>query len=233
MGELMRKSPRTNVSVAAVCSILLLSIILVEGSLTVQASSSNFGHAVVGDSNSATFGGVYVTNFTSPPNLGNITQIIVYLATGGTFAKAVIYSDNNGTPESLLAESSEVSQTGTSGTWVSFNVSYTGTPNTVYWLGIIFLNAGSYYYGAGVSEKTIYSAPLSNTLSLFPSGNATQNSELSIYAIYTPSTSSTPEPSDQTTDWIQAILFWIVIAGLIIAAIVTAIVATAKKRGKK
>jgi hypothetical protein len=222
----MRENSRTNVPVAVVCFILLTSLILINGSLTVNAASSSFGYLDVGDSNSVTFGGVYVTNFTSPSNLGNITQIRAYLATGGTSAKAVIYSDNQGKPENLLTESSEVSQTGTSGTWVSFDVSYVGSPDTVYWLGIVFLNAGTYYYGSGASEKTIYSAPLSNTLNPFPAGQSAQTNELSIYAVYTPIISS-----DQNTE-LQTILFGTVIAGLIIAAVAVAVIVKSKKTAK-
>ena len=224
----MRENSRTNVSAFAVCFVLLMSLMLVNGSLTVHATSPSFGYVGVGDSNSATFGGVYVANFTSPPNLWNITQIKVYLATGGASAKAVIYSDNQGKPESLLTESSEVSQSGTSGTWVSFDVSYVGSPDTVYWLGIVFLNAGTYYYGSGVSEKTIYSAPLSDTLNPFLAGQSSPTNELSIYAVYTPTSSAL----DQNTPWLQTILFWTVIAGLIIAAVAVAVVARAKKTAK-
>lgn len=224
----MRENSRTNVPVVVVCLVLLMSLMLVDGSLTVHAASPNFGYVGVGDSNSATFGGVYITNFTSPPNLGNITQIKAYLATGGASAKAVIYSDNQGKPENLLTESLEVSQSGTSGTWVSFDVSYVGSPDTVYWLGIVFLNAGTYYYGSGVNEKTIYSAPLSDTLNQFPAGQSAPTNELSIYAVYTP----TSAPSDQNTTWLQTILFWTVIAGLIIAAGAVAVVARAKKTAK-
>jgi hypothetical protein len=223
----MRENSRTNVPVVVVCFVLLMSLILVGGSVTVHAESPSFGYVGAGDSNSATFGGVYVTNFTSPPNLGNITQIKAYLATGGASVKAVIYSDNEGKPENLLTESSEVSQSGTSGTWVSFNVSYVGSPDTVYWLGIVFLNAGTYYYGSGINEKTIYAAPLSDTLNPFPAGQSAPTNELSIYAVYTPST-----PSDQNTTGLQTILLGTVIAGLIIAAIAVAVVARAKKTNK-
>jgi hypothetical protein len=223
----MRENFKAKVPVAVVCFVLLTSLILINGSLTVNAASSSFGYLDVGDSNSYTFGGVYVTNFTSPSNLGNITQIRAYLATGGASAKAVIYSDNHGKPENLLTESSEVSQSGTSGTWVTFDVSFVGSPDTVYWLGVVFLNAGTYYYGSGASEKTIYSAPVSNTLNPFPAGQSAQANELSIYAVYTPTT--TP---DQNTPGLQTILLWTVIAGIIIAAVAVAIVAKSKKTNK-
>jgi hypothetical protein len=206
---------------------LLLSIVLVAGSsFPVQAATFNFGHANIGDSNAATFSGVYISNFTSLLNIGDITQISAYLATGGTFAKAVIYADYNGRPYTLLAESAQIRINGTSGEWVNFNISYRGTPNTVYWLGVVFQNAGTYYYSSGVEEHAIYFAPLSDMLNPFPTGNYTKGTEMSIIAIYTP----TDVPDTNQSSWLQTGLLWTAITGLIIAAVIAFLIVVRTKK---
>lgn len=200
---------------------------------TTFAASSSFGHVSVGDSSQATFGGVFVSNVTSPADLGNITQIDVYLATGGTSAKAVIYSDHNGAPDALLTQSSEITVDGTSGRWVRFDVSYMGKPNTTYWLGVLFSSAGTYYYASGVGGKALYSAPASDAPSTFAAGTANLNEDLSVYAVYTSSTSSAPLPNGQGSDWVQTLLLVIAVAGVIVAAVAVALVLRGRKPVKR
>jgi len=218
------------VFVAMVVSILLVSPTMVGGSsLSGNATLKIFGYASVGNSNKETFGGIYLSNFTSPSRFGTISQISVYLATGGTSAKAVIYSDNNGKPGSLLAASAEAYQSGTSGRWVDFPVSYTGTPNTVYWIGILFSNAGTYYFATGVSDKAIYSASQPTATNMFPLGSSSPTCQLSVYATYT----SSPTSPSQTIEWVPTLLYLIVIMGLIIAAVLAILLVNARKKEKK
>ncbi len=227
----MIQSRRIIVFVAIVIFILLVSPTLVGGfSLSGDSTSEIFGYASVGNSNEATFCGIYLSNFTSPSRFGTISQISVYLATGGTSAKAVIYSDDNGKPGSLLVASGEVYQSGTSGRWVDFPVSYTGTPNTVYWLGILFSSAGTYYFATGVIDKAIYSTTQATVTNTFPPGSFSPSRQLSIYATYT----SSPTSPSQTIEAIPAPVFWIVIIVLIIAAVARAILfIKARKKEKK
>jgi hypothetical protein len=200
---------------------------------TAFAASSSFGLVSVGDSSQATFGGIIVSNFTSPADLGNITQINVYLATGGTSAKAIIYSDHNGTPDALLTQSSEVTVDGTSGRWVSFDVSYIGKPNTTYWLGVLLSSAGTYYYASGVGGKALYSVSASDAPITFAAGTANLNEDLSVYAVYTPSTASAPLPNDHGGGWVQTLLLAIAVAGVIVAAVATALVIRGRKPVKR
>jgi hypothetical protein len=228
--NLMPRIVRTKSS-AVICFVLVLSLILVcESSLFVQAAGSSFGYVSVGSSNKSTFGGLYVSNFTSPPDLGNITQIQVYLATGGTPAKAVIYSDKNGAPDALLAKSDETSITGTSGSWVSFSVSYAGSPNTVYWLGVVLVNAGTYYYSSGVSGRAVYSASETGAPSTFPSGNISLEDGLSIYAVYDPSLA--PASSEPNFNLVQTLLLLVAVVGLIVLAILAVVYLKTKKNKK-
>jgi hypothetical protein len=226
-----RKSPRTIVSIVGVLFVLFILATLVRVPLTVYAAPETFGATSVGNSNASTFGGLYVSNFTSPSNFGTITQITVYLATGGTSAEAVIFSDNNGRPGSLLAASSEVYQEGTSGSWVDFPVTYTGTPSAVYWFGILFFDAGTYYFATGVIGEAIYynsTSPGPTAPSTFPSGSFSPTNELSAYATYTPRGESiptgTPKPalsaSGLSTETIYGIAAAVIVITLITAAVV-------------
>jgi hypothetical protein len=196
-------------------SFLLIVLLIGSSEMLVNAEELIFGHVSVGISSKATFGGIVVSNFTSPPDLENITQIHVYLATGGTAAKAVIYSDNQGAPDMLLAESSEVRVEGTAGEWVGLNVNFDGAPNTVYWIGILFVNAGTYFYTSGVEDKAIYSSFAPDATSVFNEATVYPKDNLSVYAVYSPTSSSL----DQGTSWLQTILLLTIGIGLVLAAI--------------
>jgi hypothetical protein len=223
----MPHTVRTKVSVV-ICFVLMSALILVgESSLSVQAAGSSFGYVSVGSSNKSTFGGLYVSNFTSPSDLGNITQIQVYLATGGTHAKAVIYSDNNGAPDTLLAKSDETSITGTSGSWITFNVSYAGSPIKVYWLGVVLVNAGTYYYSSGVSGRAIYSASETDAPNTLPSGNISIEDGLSVYAVY--DTSLAPSSSEPNFNFVQILFLLVAVVGLIVLAILAVVYLKTKK----
>jgi len=110
-----------------------------EGLPTAATTVANtFGYTTIG-SQTGWWGGSALTacKFTSPSNLGTITQISVYMAaySGTVNAKACLYADNSGVPGALLATSSEVTGIGTTYSWVNFTINYAGSPNTVYWLG--------------------------------------------------------------------------------------------------
>jgi hypothetical protein len=213
-----------------VYAVFFLALITVTADLSasVHAFDSEFGNQNQGIYNASTFGGIFVSNFTSPADLGTINQILVYLATGGANVTAVMYSDNNGMPDVLLATSEQVNLEGTSACWVSFDVSYVGTPNTVYWLGIVFQNAGTYYY-TDVSGKALYTATNIDASSQFFAGTADQPRSLSVYALYTSAASATPDQSD--FGWMRSTFFWVMVVGLAVA--VTAVVAFVVYRRKK
>jgi hypothetical protein len=218
-----------SLSISRTLCVAAVFLVLAATLSTVFAASSSFGLVSAGDSGQATFGGIFVSNFTSPADLGNITQINVYLATGGTQAKAVIYSDHNVAPDALLTQSSEVTIDGASGRWVSFDVSYMGKPNTTYWLGVLLSSAGTYYYASGVDGKTLYSASASDAPNTFAAGTANLNEDLSIYAVYTTATSSAPLPNGQDNGWVQTLLLIIAVAGVIVAVVAAALVVRGRK----
>jgi hypothetical protein len=214
-------------SKAAVLACLLAVLAVTLLSANVQATTSSFGKINVGTSSASTFGGIIVCNFTSPADLGDITSVEAYLSTGGTTAKAVIYSDSNGKPDALLAQSESVEVEGTGGRWVSFEVSCPGIPGGLYWLGVVLDNAGSYYYAPDAAGKAIYTTTTTNPINPFPTENSVTNSNLSVFANYTPAEGPSGASNDQ--NWLAWIFVGIAIAGVAVAVVLTAIVVRGKK----
>ncbi len=202
---------------------LLTSVSIV----VLAASTFSFGNQQVGSVSNMTFGGLYVSNFTAPLNLGNITEIQVYMATGGTAAQAVIYSDIDGAPISLLAESEPVNLSGTDGSWVSFPVNYTGIPAFTYWIGVIFQGAAT-YYTQNANDSTVYSAPVAMNATLCPSGSASASNALTVYALYAPAPSG-----GQGTSWLETSLLWVAIVAAILAVVMAAAFTFTKKKVKQ
>ncbi len=202
---------------------LLTSVSIV----VLAASTFSFGNQQVGSVSNMTFGGLYVSNFTAPLNLGNITEIRVYMATGGTAAQAVVYSDIDGAPISLLAESETINLSGTDGAWVSFPVNYTGIPAFTYWIGVIFQGAAT-YYTQSANNTAVYSASSAMNATLCPSGTTSASNALSVYAIYTPA------PRDgQGSSWLETSLLWIAIVAAILAVAMTAAFALTRKKAQQ
>jgi hypothetical protein len=224
----MQKPIKTKISLIA-STILVLSALLVSGSVSTVSAASTFGfgnHQIGGASNS-TFGGLFLSNFTAPNNLGNITQIQVYMATGGAACQAVIYSDINGVPVTLLAQSSPVNVPGTEGEWVTFDINYTGIPAFTYWIGVLFEGAATYYYGQSTNGTALYSSSGAMNATLCPSGTATMGDTLCVFAVYTPISTG-----GQGSNWLQNSLLWVAIIGAVLAIIVGA-TAVLIRKGQK
>ena len=223
----MEKSAKTKFTISA-CVILAISMLLAGGTAEktfAATSSASFGYAQIGTSSNSTFQGLYISNFTSPGDVGNITRIEIYTATGGCTAQAVIYSDDNGAPVALLYASSPENVEATTGNWISFNVNYTALPKFNYWIGVIFQSAATYYYTPSVNQTATFSASTTMATDLCPSGTTTPGSALSIYAVYAPTQKVT-----QGTPWFQTALFWIIIIGAILAIIFTAAFAANRRK---
>ena len=190
-----------------------------------SASSQSFGYAQIGNLTNSTFGGLFMSNFTSPGNIGNITQVEVYIATGGSSAQAVIYSDANGAPVSLLASSDAVTVDATNGSWVSFNVNYTALPKFTYWIGVLFQNAATYYYSSGVNESAVYSASAPMAEAVCPSGTTSAGTVLSVYAVYKPASND-----NQGSSWLPTVLIVIAFVGIVLAVILAVMYAARKSK---
>lgn len=147
---------------------------------------TSIGGSYVGLGNSY---GKYGCKFTSPSDIDEITSITVYTMAGsaGTSLKALIYSDNAGAPNALLATfSTETVPSGSPG-WVTAAGSFSASPATVYWLAILQENVARWYYDSGASNQTAWNWDDWDTPS-DPYGSSTYRAEkISIYATYTTS----------------------------------------------
>lgn len=93
---------------------------------------------------------VQACRYTCPEN-SVLTKISAYIAlyNAGYYVKAAVYSDLNGSPNSLLAESEPVA-VGTALNWYDFLMPSINIPaNTPVWLCLLANNAMSIYYDAG------------------------------------------------------------------------------------
>lgn len=125
-----------------------------------------FGNSTIGGNVSGGLPVNYVfgTRFT-PTQSGTINKVFIYTdATDAGFAKAGIFSDNNGAPLSKLSESSEVAIT-SGAKWVEFPLI---TPVAVV--------AGTYYWLSGFSGT--------NNLHPYSSTGATGQSYLDTFSVY-------------------------------------------------
>ena len=138
----------------------------------VKAQSTNiFGYDVTGSYYDdaldwSSVSPIILCNYTSPSDLGNITQMSVYMnATSGTVnASACIYSSSFG----FLASSSNVT-VGNTPSWVNFTFNYVGSPNTVYWFGVFASGDFNFYWDGDNSATHVFTWTLANlTFDNFP-----------------------------------------------------------------
>ena len=131
----------------------------------------------------------------------------------------VIYSNNNDSPGTLLAQGAESTVSGVGWTLVHFPINYTGSPNTAYWIGV-FANSDFTFEGSYTSSSCSPVAYSSNTLTFGNLSNQSitwLNSNITLaplYALYnvpneTPTTTQTHvcpyslimPPNDDEDDW--------------------------------
>ena len=166
---------------------------------TAKATTGTFGFTGVGGTQGdAAEGFAYLFKFTMTDN-GYVTKISVY--ENGKFgvdfiqSRASIYSDNAGAPDALLAQSSDITVSGTAG-WNDYTISTSLTVGT-YWLGIVDKSAGSdiiYYFDAGSTnqraEDQLTGDAYNNPCT--PEGWGYADEKASIYATYTVTGTPTP-----------------------------------------
>jgi hypothetical protein len=160
----------------------------------ISLTNQTFGKNSVGASTDS-YPSEYIpaSKFTMPEN-GSITQISAYISlySNGN-VKAMIYSDNNGVPSSLLAVSPPVA-VGTSYIWANFSVFYSGNANTAYWFAL-FSNTDNMQTKHDIGQTSQTSTTWGNTWPTTPNpfknsnnyGPSYSNNAMSIFATYTPS----------------------------------------------
>lgn len=149
-----------------------------------------FGYPTIG-ATPANFGSpnaVWLCKFTSSPDCGTITEIVAYIngKWGTANAVAVLYSDNAGYPLHVLGVSA-VQPIGQTQSWVRFPLTYVGSPNTVYWLGVFVDADFTTYFDEGEVNQSI--VMWSDTFPIPPDPwwyMDYSNAKVSIYATYLP-----------------------------------------------
>ncbi len=178
---------------------------------TTTTSSATFGNTALGNSANPFYGTKDATRFQLTQS-GTIQSITVYFANSGFNAKTAIYSDSNGAPSQLIAQSSSqyIYATG----WQTFTVPQTSLSSGYYWLSC----AASTYNAAGVmswigtanSHRWISSTYNNDFTSSFGTTSGSDSAVPSIYATYTttgdpqtviepPSSNLAPSPSGWST----------------------------------
>jgi thermitase len=170
--------------------------------------TKTFGKTSVGaHTDSGIFANYKVVHSATLSVAGSVTKLSVYAIPGinspsPQALKAVIYADAEGSPGALLATGTEVTYQGNvngSGWFdLPFATPVTLTPGT-YWLGFITgsTTEGMGYVYDSVSGSRAYNANSYASGPTNPFGPSTKDSEqASIYATYTPSTTSASPPAN-------------------------------------
>jgi hypothetical protein len=190
-------------------TVILLSLLVTTGFIgllhlpLVRAEESFFGYPVVGGSSSSytTHDIIMIDKYTTPNDMGNITNISMYgFPTGGDM-KFVVYSDSEGTPLSLIYESEELTGVPSSWQWQNISCNFELSQNTAYWFGYFAKGGHWIKYDDAGSVPTRYSIipEYPSTPSTFESSGSNTKPH-SIYMNYTVAESEpTPTPTTEPT----------------------------------
>ena len=159
---------------------------------TPTPTSSTFGDTAVGSLTNY-FGTDKDASRFQLTQSGQVQSISTYFTTTGFSAKAAIYTDNNGAPNTLIAQSS--SQTVTTTGWNTFTLPQSTLTTGYYWLCIISSSSSATGTMSSTTanthawKTTTYSNEYTSTF-----GNPTgyEQTTTSIYATYTPTPIPTP-----------------------------------------
>jgi hypothetical protein len=130
------------------------------------------------------------------PHTGNITSISMFILTANAKVRFGVYSDSNGLPNQLIAQSSEVNSVANE--WITANLTTPIAADQYYWLTVISDIEISYYYDYGNTATSGYASEASNTLSAYYGAfTEWENARFSMYATYatTDSVAHSPTPS--------------------------------------
>jgi hypothetical protein len=121
---------------------------------TAAAQTAVFGKTSIGASpNTLPIGYVIACRFQAPAN-GTATQISAYIhgKYGAGQSEAMIYSDINGTPGSLLFESGQIALS-TNWAWYNFSVNYKIQSGQYYWFAIFSSVEAQFTFDAGATKQ--------------------------------------------------------------------------------
>jgi hypothetical protein len=200
-------------------------------------STYTFAYATIGTESSKVIAPktYNLCNYTTPPNIGIIVQISIYLigVPEGSQVNAVIFANEPDAkfPQDAdpIAQSSDTQKvTSTLGEWYNFTMNYPAHPNTVYWLGYFSDNSTQYFFNADNNHISVTSQTKDNNSQWLPIGWSYQGkSIMSLYALYT---AAEPQPSATTAHLssnavestsIQDVFFVLVLMGAESVVVVT------------
>jgi hypothetical protein len=148
---------------------------------------------------------ITLCNYTTPPNIGTITQISIYLTANpkGTQIRAIILPND---PDSNMPQVGDpllqtyaINATSISGEWYNFKINYTASPNTTYWLGYYADTQTQYFYDTNNDHVSLTSQTKDENSTLFPvlSWRYVGKTIMSLYAQYTiADPQQTPTPTN-------------------------------------
>jgi hypothetical protein len=155
-------------------------------------STATFGYATIGSYTDRTPIGDKDSCRYQAPKSGTLSSISMYIQTANAVVRFGVYSDLNGQPNQLLAQSGLVTTSGNS--WTSAPISVPVVAGQNYWLTIVSnsLVNWNYDFGALAGNGREASTTLSANYGTFTSWGT---AKYSIYATYSTSTSDpTPTP---------------------------------------
>ena len=140
-----------------------------------------------------------LSNFTTPFDMGNFTEISIYLVgvPEGSQVKAVIFANE---PDAHFPKGgepiTESNQTLTvksiTGQWYNFTINYQAHQNTTYWIGYYSEGYTRYFLNENTTQLTVTSQPKEDGSQWLPvSWHYTGKATISLYALYT---TAPPEP---------------------------------------
>jgi hypothetical protein len=127
---------------------------------------------------------------------GVLQSVTAYFKNSGFNAKVAVYSDSNGSPSTLIAQSN--AETVTSSGWKIFTIPKTPLTQGYYWLCVVSSSSSS--TGTMTASSTTSHVWKANTYSgdypsTFGSLSGNEKTVTSIYATYIPANSQTPTTS--------------------------------------
>ena len=198
-------NPRKLTKPAALCisALFIMSILSAFAFCAVHgatASTATFGNTAIGSQANYFGTDKDASRFQLTQN-GQVQSITTYFTSTGFSAKAAIYTDNNGAPNTLIAQSSSQSVTTTG--WTTFTVTQSALTPGYYWLCVI--SSSSSATGTMTSSSSSNTHAWKNTVyaneytSTFGTPTGYEQTTTSIYATYTPTTTTpTPTPASPT-----------------------------------
>jgi hypothetical protein len=184
--------------VVVLLAVCIFSLMAATTSYMVNAAGTpTFGYASIGQYTDRTPAGDKDSCRYQAPQTGNINSISMYIQTANAQVLYGIYTDNNGKPDQLLAQSNPVS-TGNGNSWVTASVSAPVIAGKYYWLTILTPTMVYWSFTTGSSVSAGNGKDTSILSQSYGSFLPWGKNMFSMYANYASTSTSTPITSTLT-----------------------------------